>query len=78
MELAMPRTPTADLTEEIAAARAALIETVQSEPDTWWSAYDLKIDVRNGWSAGAMSLALNGLVADGTFDAEGDKVRLHR
>jgi hypothetical protein len=76
MELTMPDAPTAHLSQEVAQAREALIATVREEPDRWWSAYDLKVEVRNGWSAGAMSLALNELVEDGTFEARHDEVRL--
>lgn len=57
----------------------------------WWSArrahclrpaavqhgglYELKIQVRNGWSAGAVSLALHGLIADGTLEIHEGHIR---
>jgi hypothetical protein len=76
MESTMPDAPTSHLSEEVAGARDALIAHMQADADAWWSTYELKIQVRNGWSPGAMSLALNELVDDGTLEARGDEVRL--
>lgn len=56
------------LDEEIAAAREKLIEVAGEQGDAWWTAYELKVRARNGWSSGAMSLALRELIVDGTFE----------
>ncbi len=67
----------AALTDEIAAAREALVALASEEPDRWWSPFDLKTEARNGWSGGAMSLALGELVDDGVFSVGPDRrVRL--
>jgi hypothetical protein len=77
MEFSMPVDPTAHrLAEEVAAARQALIERTSAAPGEWWQAWDLKAKVRNGWGAGVTGLALGGLIADGTFEVQGDSVRL--
>jgi hypothetical protein len=70
--------PYTTLTDEIEAARSALIGLAQTEQAShWWNAYDLKTQARNGWSAGAMSLAMNQLIDDGTFEVNDDRrVRL--
>jgi hypothetical protein len=66
------------LADEINAARSAIIAVAERErPGGWWNAYDLKTHARNGWSAGAISLAMNDLIADGTFEVGEDRrVRL--
>ena len=74
----MSDSTTAHLSKEVAAAREALIAQVATDPDHWWSAYDLKVAVRNGWTSGAMSLALNQLVDEGVLEAQKGKVRQHR
>jgi hypothetical protein len=74
----MPDLPTTHLSQEVAAAREALVAYMEADASAWWSIYDLKIRVRNGWSPGAMSLALNELVDDGTLEARADEVRLNR
>jgi hypothetical protein len=66
----------ASLGVEVAAARKALLETLEAEPGRWWSAYELKGSVRNGWSDGAMNLALSRLITEGAVAVEGDRVRL--
>jgi len=74
--------PIADATfaavaKEVAAARKALLALAQDEPDRWWTAFDLKTEARNGWSAGAMNLAFDDLVDSGAFDVDDDlRVRL--
>jgi len=59
--------------EEVAAARAAIVDCAQREPDKWWEAFELKTIARNGWSAGAMGLALGELLDDGTFELDADQ-----
>lgn len=69
METAMPVDATAAaLAAEVGAARQALIDFVERESRDCWPAHELKARARNGWSAGAMSLALNRLLEDGTFE----------
>jgi hypothetical protein len=69
----------AALAEDVATAEEALRNLAAAEPERWWAAYELKAQARNGGSAGAMSMALNRLVDDGTFDlTNGDQVRLSR
>jgi len=67
---------TASLAREIAEARNALIAEARTAPAKWWPAWELKTHARNGWSDGAMNLALNRLIEDGTFVVTGDSVRL--
>lgn len=66
---------TAALTGEIAAARTALTEHARTRPGEWWDPYELKAEARNGWTSGAMTLALNDLIDDGTFEV-GDQLRV--
>jgi hypothetical protein len=67
------------LIEEIAAARDALVEQANRSPSKWWDAFELKTMARNGWSAGAMGLALGELLDDGTFELGADlRVRARR
>jgi len=66
----------ASLSAEIEAARGALIEVCRKKPTKWWPAYELKDEARNGWSDGAMTLALNRLIDEGKLDVQGDRVRL--
>jgi hypothetical protein len=67
----------ASLTDEIVAARGALLELMQDQTDRVWSAYELKTRAQNGWSSGAMTLALEGLVDDGTVEVLPDlQIRL--
>lgn len=71
-----PDIATAHLAKEISAARDALLATASGEPDRWWFAYELKDRARNGWSAGAMDIALNRLIDSGKFETKGDQVRI--
>ncbi len=64
------------LTQEIVEASAALVDLCKSQPDRDWPAYELKTQARNGWSAGAMSMALSRLLDEGVLWAEGDRIRL--
>jgi hypothetical protein len=69
---------TAFLAGEISQAREALISKARTAPPGHcWPAWELKMRARNGWSDGAMNLALNRLIADGTFTVAGDSVRLN-
>ena len=61
--------------EEVAAARDAIVELASSS-DKWWTAYELKVRARNGWSAGAMGLALRELVDEGILEQREDDLRL--
>lgn len=64
------------LTEEIKKASEALVKTSRTSPEHWWPARQLKAEAKNGWSHAATNIALRRLIADGTFTAKGDKVRL--
>jgi hypothetical protein len=67
----------ASLTDEIVAARDALLELMQDQPERVWSAYELKTQAQNGWSGGAMTLALEGLIDDGAVEVLPDlRIRL--
>lgn len=64
---------------EVTEAEGALRDLVAEDPDRWQGAYELKARARNGWSAAAMSIALNRLLADGAFElSDGDQIRLSR
>jgi hypothetical protein len=63
--------------EEIDKARDALIELASEDPETWWTAHELKVRARNGWSSAIMGLALRQLVAEGAFEQASDlRVRI--
>lgn len=64
------------LREQIAAAKDALVRAASDAEEEWPHAYELKLKARNGWGAGVMSLALNRLVEEGTFEAHKGRVRL--
>jgi hypothetical protein len=69
--------PTAALlAEEVGAARDALVDLCRRNPERTWPAYELKRTARNGWSAGAMTLALNHLLSEGVLQADGDLIHL--
>jgi hypothetical protein len=79
MGLHMSADPTSEqLAHEIAEARQALLDRTREARGAWLPALVLKAEVRNGWSAGATGLALGDLIADGTFEVQGDAVRLSR
>jgi hypothetical protein len=67
---------TEQLADEIVAARGALLERINENPERWWPAYELKDDARNGHSAGAMNMALTRLIDDGLVELDGDRIRL--
>lgn len=71
-----PDVATAHLAKEISEAGDALLAKASEKPDRWWFAYELKDRARNGWSAGAMDIALNRLIDSGKFDTKGDQVRI--
>jgi len=62
----------ASLADEVKQAREALLKLAASERDRAWHPYELKTRARNGWSAGAMSLALDGLITDGALIVDSD------
>lgn len=64
------------LAREIGEAREALLREAGLFPERWWPAWELKAQARNGWSDGAMNLALNRLIQEGTFAVKEDSVRL--
>lgn len=67
----------ASLEREVAEARDALLDFLRGEGrDRDWRAYELKATVRNGWSDGAMNLALDDLIHEGKLVVEGDRIRL--
>ena len=77
MEIAMELDPAqAGLAKEIAAAREALTDLALARAGDWSYAYELKAQARNGWSAGAIGLALSQLIEEGRFEVDGDRVRL--
>jgi hypothetical protein len=67
---------TAHLAKEIREAADALLAKAGQKPEKWWRAYDLKDQTRNGWSAGALDIALSRLIDTGRFETRGDEVRL--
>lgn len=75
LEMAVDATAAA-LATEIDRAREALIEKSQEDREQWWPAWELRAAVKNGWSDGATNLALNELLEDGTFEVQGDAVRI--
>jgi hypothetical protein len=77
MEALMKRDAvTRRLIREITAASQALLDRAQEDPDRWWPAYELKDAARNGWSAGAMNMALTRLIDGERFEVKGDRIRL--
>jgi hypothetical protein len=77
MEFSMSIDPAvAQLRHEIEQARAALVTTLQTNPERPWSPRDLKAESKNGWSYGAANLALTGLVDDGMLVIDDGEVRL--
>jgi hypothetical protein len=67
---------TTQLASDIKQAGDRLLEVAGEQPDRWWHAYELKDRARNGWSAGAMDIALNRLIDTGKFDVRGDKIHI--
>ena len=62
--------------EDVRDAQASLIELATQEPG-WWTAHELKVRARNGWSSAVVGLALQDLIAEGKFEQGPDlRVRL--
>jgi hypothetical protein len=73
MELAMTLDAfDADAREQIEAAKRGLVELALTTPRRWWTAFDLKEEARNGWSAPTMDLALYDLVDEGRLEERHD------
>jgi len=63
--------------EEIEKARGSLLDVARKEPKRWWTAYELKVRARNGWSSAVMGLALKDLLDRDLFEQGSDlRVRL--
>jgi hypothetical protein len=58
----------AALVEEVQAAEGQLVAVARQEPGKWWDPYELRKTARNGWSAGAMGIALDNLIDGRVFD----------
>ena len=62
---------------EVIGSRRALVDVARAEPGRWWHPHELRQLARNGWSAGAMGIALDGLIARSVFEVGADqRVRL--
>jgi hypothetical protein len=73
MESVMTFDPTfAALADEVAGAEQALVETASHDPERWWYPYELRSSARNGWSAGAMGIAMDNLIARRVFEVNAD------
>jgi hypothetical protein len=67
------------LDHEIDAACKALLELAETDREKWWTAFELKVQARNGWSSAVMGLALRRLVAEDLFEQRSDlRVRIGR
>jgi RNA:NAD 2'-phosphotransferase (TPT1/KptA family) len=66
------------LSREIAEARDALLALVEQQPEQWWTARDLKVRTRNGWSSGVMGLALQELLEEGILERRATDLRIRR
>lgn len=64
------------ISEAIAEARVALEDLARQEPARWWTAYELKVRARNGWSSGIMGLALRQLLDDEVFEQSPEDLRV--
>jgi hypothetical protein len=64
----------AALEADVRAAETALVEVAQSKPGTWWTPHELRQQARNGWSPGAMGLALDSLIARRVFEVNVEKL----
>jgi len=78
MEAAMTDQTYAALVEEVAEAEKQLVVVAeQDEPGKWWYPYELRQLARNGWSPGAMGIALDNLIDRGVFEVSAEQcVRL--
>ena len=62
---------------EIDEAREALVDLAREDPARWWTAHELKVRARNGWSSAVMGLALRQLLDEGIFEQSPElRVRL--
>jgi hypothetical protein len=80
MEIAMTVDATdRTIDEEIVQARQALMQLARDEPTRSWTAYELAVCARNGWSSAVVDLALRELLDEGVFEQGPDlRVRLVR
>lgn len=62
----------ADARDQIRAAKESLADVARREPRRWWTAFDLKEEARNGWSAPTMDLALYDLLDEGRLEERAD------
>lgn len=62
----------ADAWEQVEAAKRRLVEVALMAPRRWWTAFDLKEEARNGWSAPTMDLALYDLLGEGRLEERPD------
>jgi hypothetical protein len=77
METSMTLDATAAaLRDEVAAAREELLRVCRRDPKRTWPAYELKAEARNGWSDGAMNIALSELIDEHLLQADGDQISL--
>jgi hypothetical protein len=60
------------LTEQVAAAEKAIVAEAKKAAGEWWYPYDLRKQARNGWSAGAMGIAMDNLIARGVLEVNAD------
>lgn len=61
-----------EIVNEIKAARDALIAVAKQKPGQQWTAYDLAVRARNGWSSAIVDLALRELIDEGAFQQHQD------
>lgn len=64
------------LDEAIARAEEELLAVASSERERWWTARELKVRARNGWSSGVMGLALRRLIAAGSLEQRSCDLRV--
>jgi hypothetical protein len=69
MEAVMTDQTYAALVEEVAEAEKQLVVVAgQDEAGKWWDPYELRKKARNGWSPGAMGIALDNLIDRRIFE----------
>lgn len=70
----------AALAEEVVEAEKQLVAVAHTAGEReWWDPYELRKKARNGWSPGAMGIALDNLIDRSVFVVNADlNVRLHR
>lgn len=74
MEMAMTVDATdRTISQEIEQAREALLQLAREGPeDRWWTAHELAVCARNGWSSAIVDLALRELLDEGLFEQRSD------